>query len=122
MGLLATIMGIALAAATASPAPAPTAGPVLVNGKSTYVLVFDQGNSKTISATQAHAPPGSYFVASIGTICIGALNVSGASPSLPNGAITSSGPFTFTRVGNTAGCAVSIGSSAGGSPATIVFQ
>jgi len=104
-----------------SPAP-PKIGPVLVNGKSTFVLGFDQGNSKTVTASQTHSPPGQYFVATPGTICIGSINVSGSDAAIPNGAIISSGPFTFTRVGNTSGCAVSITSSAGGLPAIVVFQ
>lgn len=138
MGLLGRIFRIAIAsgivlagtvestaaqtAAPSLPAAAPTAGPVLVDGKSTYVLAFDHGNTKIVSASQEHAPPGRYFVATVGTICIGAVNVSGSAATIPTGGITSSGPFTFTRVGNTAGCAVSISSSAGGPPAVVVFQ
>lgn len=105
-----------------SPNSPPKLGPVLADGKSTYILTFDKGNSKTVLVSQANAPSNLYFVATVGTICIGAVNVTGSGPSIPNGAITSNGPFTFTRVGNTTGCAVSITSSAGGLPATVVFQ
>ena len=102
--------------------PAPKIGPVLVDGKATLIVVFDPSNVKTVSASQTQAPPGSYFFAQPGTMCIGAIKVMGSSPTvLPNGAITSNGPFTFTRVGSPVGCAVSISSSAGGAPATVVF-
>lgn len=107
---------------TAAPSAAPKLGPVLVAGKSTYVLAFDAGGSKTVAATQVHAPSGSYFIATPGTICIGAVSVTGSSSLALGGGIISNGPFTFTRVGSTAGCAVSISSSAGGTPATVVFQ
>jgi hypothetical protein len=106
-----------------TPRPAPKLGPVLADGKPTLIVVFGADASKTISVTQTQAPPGSYFFAQPGTMCIGAIKVAGSSPTvLPNGAITSNGPFTFTRVGSPVGCAVSISSSAGGTPATVVFQ
>jgi hypothetical protein len=109
-------------AATATPMARPTPGPVLVGGKSTFIVVFDSGNTKTVIPTQANAPPGVSYVATPGTMCIGAVNVTTTGTILPGGPITSKGPFTFTRVGSPIGCAVSISSSAGGAPATVVFQ
>jgi hypothetical protein len=109
-------------APTATPVAKPTPGPVLVGGKSTSIVVFDAGNAKTVMPTQANAPPGVSFVATPGTMCIGAVNVTASGTVLPGGPITSKGPFTFTRVGSPIGCAVSISSSAGGTPATVVFE
>ncbi|MGH7683791.1 MAG: hypothetical protein ACREMT_05570 [Vulcanimicrobiaceae bacterium] len=53
-----------------TPRPVPTPGPVLVDGKSTYILVFDKGNTKTVTPTQQSAPANSYFVATPGTLCV----------------------------------------------------
>lgn len=108
-------------APTQSPVAPPQLGPVLVAGKATYVLTFGPKNSQTITATQSHAPAGAYFIATPGTICLGAINVVGSATVGTGMGITSSGAFTFTRVGNPVGCAVSISSSAGGTPATVVF-
>lgn len=96
---------------------------MLVEGKSTYILVFDAGkNTKTILPTQAYAPPNTVFVATPGTLCIGAVNVTTAGTIIPGGSVTSKGPFIFTRVGSPIGCAVTISSTIGGPPATVVFQ
>jgi hypothetical protein len=106
-----------------TPIAKPTPGPVLVDGKSTYVLVFDNGkNSKVIESSQVYAPPNVYFVATPGTLCVGAVNVTTVGTVIPGGPVTSKGPFTITRIGAPAGCAISITSSAGGPPATVVFQ
>lgn len=109
-------------APTATPMARPTPGPVLVGGKSTFILVFDSGNTKTLTPTQTNVPSGVFFVATPGTLCLGAVNVTTTGTIVPGGSITSKGPFTFTRIGSPAGCAVSISSSAGGPPATVVFQ
>lgn len=110
-------------APTATPMPRPTPGPVLVGGKSTFIVIFESGsNTKTVTPTQNNAPQGVYYVATPGTLCIGAVNVTTTGTVIPGGSITSKGPFTFTRIGSPAGCAVSISSSAGGPPATVVFQ
>ena len=112
----------ATTAPTATPMVRPTPGPVLVGGKSTFILVFDSVNAKTLTPTQTNAPPDVYYVATPGTLCLGAVNVTTTGTIVPGGSITSKGPFTFTRIGSPAGCAVSISSSAGGPPATVVFQ
>src|SRR5579885_3071381 len=62
-------------APTATPMARPTPGPVLVGGKSTFILVFDSGNTKTLTPTQTNAPPDVYYVAAPGTLCLGAVNV-----------------------------------------------
>ena len=107
----------------ATPIAKPTPGPVLVEGKSTYILVFDTGKkTKTVEPSQAYAPPNTVFVATPGTLCAGSVNVTTAGTIIPGGSVTSKGPFTFTRVGSPIGCAVTISSSVGGPPAIVVFQ
>lgn len=109
------------AAPLTTPRPAPKLGPVLVGGKHTFVVTFGDHDTQTIYASQSGAPAGAYFVATPATLCIGAITVSSGTSVLFNAPITSGGPFNITRVGNTTGCAVSISSSAGGQPATVVF-
>jgi hypothetical protein len=102
--------------------PPPKLGPVLVGGKTTYAVSFSSGATQTATASQFHAPYGSYFTATPSTLCLGVVKVAGPTPALAAAAITSSGPFTFTRLGTTSGCSVTISSSAGGASATVVFQ
>ena len=122
--LAAVLLAFQVATPSATPAPpAPVAvGPVLVGGKSTYGISFGGSTSQSATATQDHAPAGTYFVATAGMLCTGTVTVTGDSRPLPGNAVTSSGPFTFTRTGSPSGCAVTIRSSAGGTAATILFQ
>jgi hypothetical protein len=105
-----------------TPRPAATVGPVLVDGKQTLIVTFGDRATRTFEASQAHAPPGSYFVANPGTMCLGAVRISAGTSVLLNAPVTSNGPFTLTRLGDPAGCAISISSTAGGAPATVVFH
>lgn len=116
--------------ATATPRPAPVEtlrpavrpGGVLVEGKHLLTVTFATKNAITVMASQPNAPSNTYFIATPGTICGGAVTVSGPTPALPGAPVTSGGPFTLTRVGSPTGCAISVSSSAGGEAATIVFQ
>jgi hypothetical protein len=116
--------------ATATPRPAPLEtlrpvahpGQVLVEGKHLLTVTFATKDTITVMASQPFAPSNAYFIATPGTICSGAIKVSGPSPALANAPVTSGGPFTLTRVGPLIGCAISVSSSAGGDAATIVFQ
>ena len=77
----------------------------------------------TCTATQANAPPGTVFSASPGSLWLGTVTVAGPPGGLPLGkTVTSTGPFTFTKTGNPAGCSVSIASSVGGHTATVTFK
>jgi hypothetical protein len=116
---------------TPAPSPAPVAtarpvykpGPVLIGGKSTFIVTFGDKDTQTFYATQAHAPQGGHFTATPGTLCLGAIKITGDPNALLFGPVTSSrGEFTVTRVGSPIGCSVSISSSAGGQPAVVVFQ
>ncbi|HEY1728174.1 MAG TPA: hypothetical protein VGG22_07375 [Candidatus Baltobacteraceae bacterium] len=100
-------------------------GPVLLNGQTTYTPPsLSDGQSVTVSASQGTVPSGTYFIAGGSPQCIRTLQiVGGGQPGAPpfSGYITSSGKFTFYHLGNTAGCVVTITSSAGGDAATIAF-
>ncbi len=100
-------------------------GPVLVNGQDSYAPPnLTDGQSVTVNASQNDVPAGTYFIAGGSPQCIRTLQiVGGGQPGAPpfSGYITSSGKFTFYHLGNTAGCVVTITSSAGGDPATISF-
>ncbi|HEY1727770.1 MAG TPA: hypothetical protein VGG22_05325 [Candidatus Baltobacteraceae bacterium] len=119
--LAALILALPVATPSATAAPAAV-GPVLVQGKSTYGISFAGATSQSATATQDHAPAGTYFIATPGMLCTGTVTLTGDSRPLPGNPVTSSGPFTFTRTGSPAGCAVRIRSSAGGATATILFQ
>jgi len=106
-------------AASATPAGV---GPVQIGGKNTYAVSFGASTNQTAIASQDRAPRGTFFIATPGTLCVGAVTVTGSSQSLPGSPITSTGQFTFTRAGSPVGCAVTITSSAGGRSATILFQ
>ena len=86
-------------------------------------MTFASGNAQTISATQANVPKGTIFSASPGALCLGTVAVAGSQGSIPSGkSVTSTGPFTFTKIGNPAGCSFSIVSSVGGTTATVTFK
>ena len=104
---------------TMRPAQAP--GPVLVDGKHVDTVTFTLQTSATVYASQTRVPSGTYFIASPGTLCNGAVKVTTTNPVPPNAPIVSGGPFTLTRIGPTTGCAISVSSSAGGEAATITF-
>jgi len=100
-------------------------GPVLLNGQTSFAPpTLTDGQSVTVTASQNDAPSGTYFIAGGSPQCIRTLQiVGGGEPGAPpfSGYITSSGKFTFYHLGNSAGCVVTITSSAGGDPATIAF-
>jgi hypothetical protein len=100
-------------------------GPVLLNGQTSYTPPgLSDGQSVTVTASQSDAPSGTYFIAGGSPQCIRTLQiVGGGQPGAPpfSGYITSSGQFTFYHLGDTAGCVVTITSSAGGDPTTIAF-
>lgn len=107
--------------ATAKPVYKP--GPVLIGGKHTFVVTFTDKDTQTFYAAQDHKPQSAYFIATPGTLCVGAVKIAGPEPNaMINAPITSGGPFTVTRVGSPIGCSLSVSSSAGGQPATVVFQ
>ncbi|MGH7192271.1 MAG: hypothetical protein ACREJM_01915, partial [Candidatus Saccharimonadales bacterium] len=57
------------------------------------------------------------------TLCLGSIKITGDPNALMNAPVTSArGEFTAIRLGSPIGCSVSVSSSAGGRPATVVFQ
>jgi len=100
-------------------------GPVLLNGQPSFSPpTLSDGQSVTVTASQDDAPSGTYFIAGGTPQCIRTLQIrGGGQPGAPpfSGYVTSSGKFTFYHLGNTAGCVVTITSSAGGDPTTIAF-
>lgn len=100
-------------------------GPVLINGNTSFTPPrLGDGQSFTVTASQPDAPAGTYFIAGTTSACIRTISVlGGGKPGAPpfSGYITSSGRFTFYRLGSPQGCTVTISSSAGGDPATISF-
>ena len=100
-------------------------GPILINGSQTFAPPqLSDGQSVTITASQPDAPPGTYFIAGTTRACVAHVSVlGGGQPGAPpfSGYITSSGKFTIYRLGDPAGCQITISSSAGGTPTTIAF-
>jgi hypothetical protein len=100
-------------------------GPVLLNGTDTLTPPhLSDGQSFTVTASQPDAPPGTYYIAGTTPECVAHVSViAGGQPGAPpfSGYITSMSKFTIYRLGDPAGCQITISSSAGGRPTTIAF-